>query len=425
MLRAHYNLRDRWIATLTGRLDGSSRLAEGNKYGFFPSAAMAWRLIEEDRLSGFGALSDLKLRLSLGSTGNTAIQPYQTQGSLGRIAYNLGEESVFGFENREIANAELQWETTRELNLGIDYAFFGNRVAGAVELYRADTDNLLMARALPTTSGFSSIIENVGSTRNTGVELSISSINLATAGGLTWSTDLNLGVNRNEIVSLYGGLESDPGNAWFIGHPIDVHYDYRFDGIWQLDEAEEAARYGFIPGDIKLADLNGDGRISSDDRTILGSPYPDWTLGLTNRFTLGDLDLSVFVYTAQGIMVNSAAYGAGMNPLRARYNSRDVDFWTPANPSNEYPRPQCENRGAFQDALNYRDGSYLRVRNVTLGYALPRALSERVGAGAARLHLTAQNPFTLTSFEGYDPEGATGNHMPNFRSFLVGLDVTF
>lgn len=425
MLRANYNLRDRWIATLTGRLDGSSRLAEGNKYGFFPSAAVAWRLIDEPFLAGLEALTDLKVRLSYGSTGNTAIQPYQTQGSLGRIGYNFGDGSVFGFQNREIANPELQWETTRELNLGIDYGFFENRLLGAVEVYRADTDNLLMARALPTTSGFTGIIENVGSTRNIGVELSVSSVNLATPGGFTWGTDANFAANRNQIVSLYGGLESDPGNGWFIGQPIDAHYDFLFDGIWQLDEAEEAAEYGFIPGDIKLADLNGDGRISSDDRTILGSPYPDWTLGLTNRFGYRGIDLSFMVYTAQGVMVNSAAYGAGMNPLRARYNSREVNFWTPENPSNEYPRPQYENRGSFQNALNYRDGSYLRVRNISLGYALPQALSRRLNAATARLNLTAQNPFTFTSFEGYDPEGATGNDMPNFRSFLVGLDVTF
>lgn len=425
MLRANYNFRSRWLATLTGRLDGSSRLADGNKYGFFPSAAVAWRVIEEPFLAGLESVTDLKVRLSYGATGNTAIQPYQTQGSLGRIGYNFGDQSVFGFQNREIANPDLQWETTRELNLGIDYGFLNNRIFGALDLYRANTDNLLMPRALPTTSGFTGIIENVGSTQNTGLELSISSVNVATAGGFTWSTDAKFAANRNRIVSLYGGLDSDPGNGWFIGHPIDVHYDFRFAGIWQLDEAEEAERFGFIPGDIKIADLNEDGRISSDDRMILGSPYPDWTLGLNNRFGYGGVDLSFMIYTAQGVMVNSAAYGAGMNPLRARYNSRDVNFWTPENPSNEYPRPQYENRGSFQNALNYRDGSYLRVRNISLGYVIPRALTERLGTSNARLNVTAQNPFTFTRFEGYDPEGATGNDMPNFRSFLVGLDVTF
>ncbi|TVP44072.1 MAG: TonB-dependent receptor [Gemmatimonadales bacterium] len=424
MLRLNYSYSDRYIATLTGRVDGSSRLAEGNKHGFFPSAALAWRVIDEPFLQDLESVSELKLRLSYGMTGNTAIQPYQTQGGLSRTPYNFGGRSVFGFENRDIANPSLQWETTTQLNLGVDVGLMDNRFAAAIEVYQADTDNLLMARALPATSGYSSIIENVGSTRNRGVELSLSSVNFTTAGGLTWSTNLNVAANRNQITSLYGGLESDPGNGWFVGSSINSHFDYQFDGIWQLDEAEEAARYGFQPGDIKLRDLNGDGRISSEDRVILGSPDPSWTLGMTNRVQYGPLDVSALVYTAQGVMVNSGAYGASVNPLRARYNSRDVDFWTPDNPSNEYPRPQYENRGSFQNALNYRDGSYLRVRNITLGYRAPGGVLSQFGLAGARAHFTAQNPFTFTSFEGYDPEGATGSSMPNYRTFMIGVEIS-
>ncbi len=425
MLRFNYSYADRYIATLTGRVDGSSRLAEGNQYGFFPSAAFAWRVIDEPFMRDVEGLSELKLRLSYGVTGNTAIQPYQTQGGLSRVPYSFGGQGVFGFQNSDIANPRLQWESTAQLNVGIDVALIENRVSASLDLYQADTDNLLMARALPATSGYSSIIENVGSTRNRGIELALSSVNLTTRQGLTWSTDLNFSANRNEIVSLYGGLQSDPGNGWFIGQPINAHFDYMFDGIWQLDEADEAASFGFQPGDIKLRDVNGDGRISSDDRVILGSPDPSWTLGMTNRIQAGRLDLSASIYTAQGVMVNSGAYGASLNPLRARYNSRDVDFWTPENPSNSYPRPQYENRGAFQNALNYRDGSYLRVRNVTLGYRVPDNALQQLRLGGARLHLTAQNPFTFTSFEGYDPEGATGGNMPNYRTFMVGVDVNF
>ncbi len=424
MLRFNYAYADRYIATLTGRVDGSSRLAEGNKYGFFPSAALAWRVVDEPFMRDRDRVTELKLRASYGVTGNTAIQPYQTQGGLARVPYNFGDGSVFGFQNSDVANPSLQWETTAQLNLGVDVAFFDNRLAAALEVYQADTDNLLMARALPTTSGYTSVIENVGSTRNRGVELSLSSINLTTPGGLTWSTDLNFGTNRNEITSLYGGLESDPGNGWFIGSPINAHFDYKFDGIWQLDEAEEAAAYGAEPGDIRLLDANGDGRISSDDRVILGSPDPSWTLGMTQRIQYGVFDLSTLVYTARGVLVNSGAYGASLNPLRARYNSREVNFWTPENPSNEYPRPQYENRGSFQNALNYRDGSYVRVRNITLGYRVPEGTLSRFPLNGARIHFSAQNPFTFTSFEGYDPEGATGANMPNYRTFLVGVDVT-
>ncbi len=425
MLRVNYALSDRYIMTLTGRVDGSSRLAEGNQYGFFPSAALAWRVIDEPFMPTVDALTELKLRLSYGVTGNTGIQPYQTQGGLSRVPYSFGGDGVFGFQNNEIANPRLQWESTGQLNVGLDAGFFENRVTASLDVYRAITDNLLMARALPATSGYSSIVENVGSTRNQGVELALSSVNLTTRGGLTWTTDLNLAANRNEIVSLYGGLESDPGNGWFIGHPINAHFDYRFDGIWQLHEAEEAASYGFQPGDIRLFDANGDGRISSDDRVILGSPDPSWTLGMTNRIQFGRLDLSTMIYTAQGVMVSSGAYGASLNPLRARYNSRDVDFWTPDNPSNAYPQPQYENRGTFQNALNYRDGSYLRVRNISLGFQVPEGTLQHLRLGGGRLHFTAQNPFTFTSFEGYDPEGATGGNMPNYRTFMVGVDVNF
>jgi len=425
MLRLNYGIGDRYVATLTGRLDGSSRLAEGNRYGFFPSMALAWRILDDASLVSRDRVSELKLRLSYGSTGNTAIQPYQTQGSLARVPYSFGGNAVYGFQNSEIANPDLRWETTRTLNMGLDLGLLDDRLSATFDVYRADTDDLLMARQLPATSGYTSIIENVGSTRNTGVELSISSLNVATPGGFSWSSDLTFAANRNKIVSLYGGLQSDPGNGWFIGQPINVHFDYQFDGIWQLDEAETAASYGFRPGDIKLRDVAGDGRISSDDRAILGSPDPRWTAGLTNRIDFRGFDLSSLVYTAQGVLVNSSALGAGLNPLRGRYNSLDVNFWTPENPSNEYPQPQYENRGAYQNALNYRDGSYIRVRNITLGYTAPEGALSRFGAGSGRIYVTAQNPFTFTSFEGYDPEGATGSNMPNYRTFLVGLNLTY
>lgn len=435
MLRLNYSFLQRYILTVTGRVDGSSRLSDGNKYGLFPSAAVAWLLLDEPFMSGQSLFSELKLRISYGDVGNTGIQPYQTQGRISRVGYNFGDTTFWGFENAELANADLRWERTRQLDIGVDWGIFNHRISGSIGVYQQDTIDLLMNRQLPPTSGFTSTLENIGSTRNRGLEISISTINIEPAGGnmrsgFRWTTDINFHTNRNKIVELFGGTEDDPGNGWFIGQPINVHYDYEFAGIWQPDEADLAATYGQQPGDIRVRDVNGDGQIGAADRVILGSEDPDWTASISNRMNYRGFDFSFLVYMTQGRTIFSDAGStslSGFINLRRgyNYNSLDVNYYTAENPSNSYPRPRLRGHEFFTP-MGYFDGSFVRVRNITFGYTLPPRWISQIGIRNARFHTSIQNPFTWTSdFPGLDPEGADGHDMPNYRTFQFGVEIGF
>jgi TonB-linked SusC/RagA family outer membrane protein len=427
MLRLNYVYDNRYLLTLTGRLDGSSRLAAGNEYGLFPSMAVAWQIGNESFFRNVDFISELKLRFSIGEVGNTAIQPYQTQGTLQPRVVSFGDGDYFVFEHGDIPNPDLRWERTRTMDLGLDFAFLDDRIRGNIDVYQSNTKDLLLQRQLPITSGYSSILENVGETRNQGIEFGLSSVNVRTSRFM-WSMDLNVASNRNEIIELFGGKEDDPGSGWFIGESVNAHYDFKAIGIWQENEADLAATYGAVPGDIKFLDANGDGTISGDDRVILGTPDPKWTGGITNRFTYRGFDMSVFVYAAQGMVSNAGIGSGGPGGLLSfridRSNLMNVNYWMPDSPGNRYPRPRTEAQ-VFRDALAYMNTSYVRVRNITLGYTLPPEWLSRIGARNMRIYGAVQNPFTFSSFIGYDPEGATGHDMPNYQTFLLGLDIGF
>jgi len=431
MLRLNYSMKDRYIFTMTGRVDGSSRLAKGNKYGLFPSMAFAWLLDKESFMSNNSIFDELKLRASYGDVGNTGINPYQTQGRVQRAGYSFGDQSVFGFQSAELANSELKWERTRQIDIGVDFSLWNSRVMGTVGIYQQRTIDLLMNRQLPPTSGFVSTLENVGATRNRGFEFNVSLVNVEAKrpGGFRWTTDLVFHANKNEITELYGGKEDDPGNLWFIGQPINVYYDWEFVGIWQESERDLANSYGTNPGDMKLNDVNNDGKIGADDRMLLGSDVPSWTGSLNNRITYNNFDFAFFIYTTQGINIFSQAGGTslgGMINLRRGYNlnSRDVDYWTPDNPSNEYPQPRVRGHD-YSTPMGYFDASFVRVRNITMGYSLPDKILDRLGLRKSRIYTGVQNPFTFTQFPGLDPEGARNHDMPNYRTYLLGIELGF
>ena len=351
------------------------------------------------------------------------------------MGYSFGDNSVFGFENGELANTDLKWERTRQLDIGIDWGVLNYRVSGTIGVYQQDTIDLLMNRQLPPTSGFTSTLQNVGSTRNRGLEISLSTINFEPPGGylrngFRWTTDINFHTNRNEIVELFGGKEDDPGNEWFIGQPINVFYDNDFEGIWQPDEADLAASYGQSPGDIRVRDVDGNGRIGASDRVILGSENPDWTASISNRINYRGFDFSSLIYITQGRMIFSDAGStslSGFINLRRgyNYNSLDVNYYTPENPSNQFPQPRFSGHRYFTP-MGYFDGSFVRVRNITFGYTLPPAWTNQVGLRKARVNTAVQNPFTWTNdFPGLDPEGAKGHDMPNYRTFVVGIELGF
>lgn len=426
MARANYGFNDRYLLTVSVRRDGSSRFGESRKFGIFPSAALAWRVIEEKFMQKSDLFSDLKLRLSYGAIGNTALNPYQSMGSLSRRPYLFGAEPALGFEPNTLPNDELHWETSKQLNAGLDFGLLNNRITGSFEFYQINTSDLLLNRALPPSTGFQNILSNVGSTRNTGYEFNVRSANLDPAGAFKWSTNLNVAFNKNEIIDLYGSNKNDVGNRWFIGQPISVYFDNVFDGIWQAKDATAAAVYGRTPGQVMVKDLNNDKVINADDRAILGSPFPKWTGGITNTFSYHNFELSVFFNSRQHFMTTSELYSP--NNLEGRYNIPSfINYYTPANPNKDFPQivtPGASNPNL--SVLQYRDASFVRLRNATFAYNFSDKLLKPAGVQSLRLYVSGQNLFTFTDFKGWDPEaGSTTSAYPNQRMILFGLNASF
>ncbi|MDR0756816.1 MAG: TonB-dependent receptor [Tannerella sp.] len=438
MGRVNYSLMDRYLLTVSARYDGSSRLAQGHKWVLFPSAALAWRIKEEAFLQDVEALSNLKLRLGFGVTGNTAIDPYKTQGNLSYGRYSYDTQGVLSFYQNEMPNPYLTWEKTSQWNAGLDFGFLNGRIGGVLDFYYQETNDLLMDRQLPIVSGFSGVTSNIGKIKNRGVELTVNTVNIERKD-FRWTTDLLLAANREEIDELYNGKVDDVGNGWFIGMPVKVFYDYKADGIWQLEDTEELAKWGgvFKPGDVKVVDKNGDYRITSEDRFVLGQVEPKLNLSLSNYFNYKGVDLNFSLYGAFGQMRKFERNWS----LNGRYNCAKVDYWRivgedangnpVSNGSNEAPRPNRDFENPnYIDALYYASSSFLRVQQVTLGYTLPSASIRKLGISKFRVYGTVQNAWVFTNFPGIDPELGNkddnrGFNEPTPRTFLLGLNLSF
>ena len=433
MGRINYSFNDRYLLTASLRDDGSSRLAEGNKWVMFPSAAFAWRASEESFMKGIDVISALKFRVGYGVTANTAIDPYKTGGNLDYARYNYGSNNVMAFYQNEMPNPNLGWETTKAWNAGVDFGLFNGRINGIVDVYLQNTSDLLMDRQLPQTSGFNSVVYNIGKTRNKGIEVTINTQNIKKKD-FSWSTDFIFARNKEEIVQLYGGTKDDVGNGWFIGQPLSVYFDYKALGIWQLGEEAEMAKYGtvFKPGDIKIQDTNGDYKITEADRVIIGTPRPTFTANIANYINYKDFDFNFSLNGSYGNMLN---YDRGLS-FNGRYNSIKVNYWrvtaydaagnpTASNGSNEAPRPNngIENP-AYRSSLNYFEASFLRLSDVTLGYTLPKFLIKKVGITKLRLYVTVQNGFCITKFPGTDPESGANFNVPAPRTFMFGINMS-
>jgi len=452
MGRANYSFKGKYLATFTFRRDGSSRLAEGNKWFSYPAAAVAWNLSNEPFLEGSSTINNLKLRAGIGRTSNQAIAPYSSLGSLARVPYNFGPDGgAYGFLVSTLPNSELSWEFTTSKNIGIDFELFNYRISGSIDLYQNNTDNVLQSRAIPITSGVpGSFQENIGKTEGKGIEVMLSADIIRNAGdGFKWEMDVNFTAHNEKITELTDGVTEDEGNGWFVGHPINVIYDYKKTGIWQLGEEDLASSFGdFAPGDIKLEDLDGNGVIDDEDRTIIGQIDPKWTAGATARFYFKGFDLSAVAFARVGGNLISNLYqmnqGNPFNSLEGRRNGPDVDYWTPDNPTNEFPRTGRQIT-PFGSTVGYFDATYLKIRSINLGYSLPASLMSGIGVERARLYLTVNNPFKAffsdyVKLGGVDPEpngrggtiGAAGfgrrltvnADTPPTRSIIFGVNVT-
>lgn len=425
LARVQYGYADRYLLTLSGRYDGSSRLAVGNKWAFFPSAAFAWRITEEKFMqSTRNWMSNLKLRLSYGVTGNDAVPIYGTQSGVAWLNYDFGGTVVPAYYKNTLANKKLSWEKTHEINIGIDFGLFNSRINGSVDIYQRDASNLIMRRQLPSTTGWSSIWDNIGKVRNRGIEFSLNTVNIQSKN-FTWETNLNFSSNVNKILELNGGKHDDVANRWFIGHPIDVNYNYVYDGIWQTGEADEAAKYGQTPGQVKVKDLDGGGVINANDMQIIGQQSPKWVGGITNTFRYRDFDLSFYIYTQQGAQIQDA-FMSGFMTYESDYKQVNVNYWTPENPSNKYPRPG--NKGRYYDAMRYVSVAFWRMGNITVGWNLPKQWTGKIGIKNARIYATTNNPFLWTSYKGFDPEWASQNlwgTATSYTTYLFGAKVEF
>ena len=442
--RINYSLLDRYLLTASIRYDGSSRLAEGHKWVAFPSVALGWRISQEKFLMDNKIVSNLKLRFGYGVTGNSAVDPYQTEGQIQSSRYNWGKtDPAFGYEPYTLSNKFLSWETTEQYNIGLDLGFLKNRFSATIDVYKQRTYDILMGRSLNPVSGFTSITQNIGESQNKGIELSLTSTNIRLKK-FRWTTDFTFAANREEITRLASGLDEDLVNYWFVGHPIDTYYDYvAAPTVWgySKEDMDLMALFrdhhsSFDPGDLRIEDLNNDTTINADDRQIRGSRMPKWTMGMANTFTYGPFDLYVFMYGAFG---HTIYWDPGVG-LGGRYNTINVDYWTPEHTNTKYIEPHADQQMPSNiQAMFYWKGDYLKISDITLGYTLPNTLSSKVKIQKVHLYLKVQNPFMFTSFEGNDPEGAIAQQRnattgaleryrdPSFtmRYYLFGLDVTF
>ncbi|HSV88174.1 MAG TPA: SusC/RagA family TonB-linked outer membrane protein [Bacteroidales bacterium] len=448
MARANYVFDDRYMITISGRADGSSRLAPGNKWHAYPAVALGWNIMNEQFMQNAQFVDNLRLRFGYGQAANTAVSPFATLGGLTGTFYNFGARGVRGYYVSTLPNLELGWEHTTTTNVGVDFAFFAGRIYGSVDAYLQQTSDLLLAKQLPASIGVPGrFMTNVGKTENRGLEIVLNGVALSpqNEGDLGWEINVNAFFNRGKIVALQDPtITRDIGNGWFVGQPMSAIYDYYKLGIWQLDQADLAAQYGFAPGRVRLLDFAGggvngdepDGRITAADRRILGSSEPDIQGGFTSTWRFRGFDLSVVAYFRLGGMLISTLHMPTdyLNRLDGRRNGIRVDYWTPDNPTNDMPMPHRSFDPSFTSVLGYFDASFGKIRSINLGYNVnPRFTRFLGGESTLRVFATVEDPFLLFSpyvqAGGVNPEpnrtGATiqgGEGVPE-RALKIGLDV--
>jgi TonB-dependent starch-binding outer membrane protein SusC len=448
--RLNYNLLDRYIFTLTARRDGSSRFGANNKWAFFPSAAFAWRLLDEPFLQDQTLFTDLKFRVSYGRTGNQAIEPYQSLPLLTTEFVGIGRtptEQAAISPTTAAPNDDLKWETQSQFNVGADLGFFDNRVTITADAYQSNTSDLLFNVDLPHLSGYTSQLQNVGSVRNRGVEVALNTLNYD-GDFFSWSSSLNISRNRNEVTSLYGGvtqflpartfqgLDATNVNIVKVGEPLGSIYGYRTEGLYQAGDAcRVKTKVDCTPGELKYVDTNGDSLVTIADRQIIGNGDPDFYGGFNNSLKFGPVSLDAFFNFSYGNeLANMALLFSGSS--RALTNERAdivLDRWTPENTNTEVPRANNARIGRLTDYI-VEDASFARLQTLTIGYRLPAGLIPT--ASTARLYISGQNVWLLTNYNGFDPEansrggssterGMDIGAYPRARTWNVGANLTF
>jgi TonB-linked SusC/RagA family outer membrane protein len=449
--RVNYSLNDRYLFTFTGRYDGTSVFSPGNKWAFFPSGAVGWNMARESFMEGSDLFNTFKWRASYGLTGNRAIGPYSTLARFGNVFTIQNGTIVNAVAPTAVANNDLSWETTAQLNVGVDIGILEGRVNLTADYYTMETYDLLFALPLPEYSGYRTLLSNIGRVRNRGVEFSLDTRNLV--GEFRWNTNFNISTNRNEVLELPDGNDifynSGPGHIVGVGNtqvlregePVGVFFGYQYEGVYQQgDEIIPGGSFDTEPGGERYLDADGNGVLNAEDRVVIGNPQPDFIFGITNDFIYRNFDLSVFFQGSQGNDLYS--YTLLELDLLAGLNNAStaaLDRWTPTNTDTNVPAAQ-NGRARRSTSRFVFDGSYVRLKNLALGYTLPTDLLERFNLSRLRIYVSGQNLLTFTEYEGYDPEvnyrggGSSGGNQnvgldyasyPNVRGFTVGLNVGF
>jgi len=454
MGRLNYAFADKYLATATVRRDGSSRFGEGNKYGIFPSASLAWRISEEEFLKNIHFINDMKLRAGYGVTGNQEIGNYSFASELNTIKYNFNNNIVSAVVPTKMPNPSVQWEEQQQMNIGLDASVFNQRVDVTLDAYLKQTNKMLVPMSVPVSTGYSDVYVpsiNAGKMENKGVELTVNSRNLT--GKLTWNTSFNVSYNQNKVVSINDTIPMPSGSIGLnqnlaliqAGQPINFFYGFKTDGIFQSQE--EVANHAVqVPGndpynrtsagDIRFVDLNNDGIINDKDRTYLGNPNPTFIFALNNSFSFQGFDLSIFLQGIAGNKIcNANRFWSEAMAVAQNQTTETLTRWIGPGTSNTMPRAVFNdpNKNTRPSDRYIEDGSYLRINNVTLGYTIPRELMKKAHISSARFYISAQNLYTLTKYKGFTPEintsdktginGIDNSVYPVTRTFTIGVNL--
>lgn len=433
--RINYSLMDKYLLTASVRRDGFSAFGTDNPYAVFPAFALAWRLSEERFMQKCNFLDNLKVRLSWGETGNrSAAGRYDALAKLSITQVVLNGQSMRGLWTSYLSNKKLKWEKTQAYNLGIDFGLFNNRLSGVIDLYTTKTNDLILSRSMPNVSGFSATKANLGQVNNKGFELTLNSLNMRIPKKMEWSSTFIYSINNNEIAHLYGDMvditdkdgnvigqkeSDDVKNGWYIGHSLYGIHDYKVTGIWQLGEEEEAKKYGKLPGDPKVLDVDNNGKLGEEDKVWIGSKRPIYTMSLRNDFYLFSCLNISFVF--RGEFNFWAANNLPLNNSSRNYdraNYRWTEYWTPDNPTNDYARLGAN---ASDPSINiYKKRDYIRLQNAAISYTVPKRFIGKYGVDNLKFTFNMDNAFVLTKWNYTDPENAAISP----RVFTFGVNVT-
>ncbi len=434
--RFNYGFKDRYLVTFTGRADGSSKFGYANRYAFFPSAALAWRVIEEDFMKNIRPVSNLKLRTSYGVTGNSEITAYQALAGMSNYSVIFGGSRAIGVGTGRLSNPDLRWEKTYQVDAGLELGLFQNRLSLELDVYRKLTTDMLLSAPVPYSSGYETVSKNVGSMENRGLELGINSVNI-NRGGFSWNTTFNISFNKNKVIALTGGSDIFIGSTVVReGEPVGSFFGFVHQGTWSTAEESQATKYLKRPGDVKYQDVNQDGVINDKDRVIIGKGIPNGFGTLLNSFKYKNFDLTVdlqFMY-GNNVLFRSEHSAEDRQGIANSFKTV-LNAWTPTNQDTPIAqlRPVSAGYNTNEDTHRVKDGSFIRGRNLLLAYTFPAALVEKIRLNRLRAYASVQNFFLSTKYRGYDPEvSTTGNAFdqgvalydyPKPRVFMVGLNI--